>query len=145
MSFIKQHPQFMQYLAVSVTAVPHAWLNFMHHFWILKVLLYKATKVDVRTGDRPKFGFGFGAEYSNLNCFGKFRFPPNIDLRLSANIRFRPKKFRGFGEVPNISSHCRNIYETNQTGPPDGLQSNKVYDTAVTGCTDRHLCNLNPL
>ena len=48
--------------------------------------------------DRQKFGFGFsfGAEYNNLNCFGKFRFWPNIDLRLLAKIRFPPKKFDGF-------------------------------------------------
>jgi len=30
--------------------------------------------------DRPKFGFGFGAENNNLQCFGKFRFLLNIDL-----------------------------------------------------------------
>jgi len=52
--------------------------------------------------DRPKFGFGFGAEDNDLNCFGKFHFQPNIDLWLSANIRFRPKKFRSFGGMPKV-------------------------------------------
>jgi len=51
------------------------------------------------TTNRPKFGFGFGAEDSNLKCFGKFSFRPNFDLWLSSNIRFRPKKFRGFDGV----------------------------------------------
>jgi len=54
--------------------------------------------VDCR--DLPKVGFS--TENNNLNCFGKFRFRPNIDLWLSAKIRFRPKKFRGFGRVPKV-------------------------------------------
>jgi len=81
--------------------------------------------------DRPKFSFSFGAEYNNLNCFGKFRFQPNIDLWLLAKIRFQPKKFCGFSRVPKVHTAVT-IYKTNQTGPPDGLQSNKVYDTAVS-------------
>ena len=32
----------------------------------------------------------------------KFRFRPNIDIWHSAKIRFRPKKFRGFGIVPKV-------------------------------------------
>jgi len=35
---------------------------------------------NIAARDRPKFGFGFGAEINNLNCFGTFRFRPNIDL-----------------------------------------------------------------
>jgi len=59
-------------------------------------------KMFISYRDRPKFGFGFGAEDDNLNCFGEFRFRPNIDLWLSAKIRSRPKKFFSFGGVPKV-------------------------------------------
>jgi len=44
-------------------------------------------------------------------------------------------------------SHTSNsTLQCGSPGPPDVLQSNKVYDdTAVTRYTDRHLCNLNAL
>jgi len=45
---------------------------------LLSTVITGSLKTVVR--DRPKFGFGFGAEDNNLNCFGKFRFRPNIDL-----------------------------------------------------------------
>ena len=41
-------------------------------------LLVSSCHMSIGTRDRPKFGFG--TEDNNLNCFGKFRFPPNIDL-----------------------------------------------------------------
>jgi len=38
----------------------------------------------------------------NLNCFGRFHFRPNIDIRHSAKIRVQLKKFCGFSLVPKV-------------------------------------------
>ena len=72
--------------------------------WWNCVLLLQCTCTVFSFGfrDRPKFGFGFGAENNSLNCFGQFRFPPNIRARHSAKIRFRPKRLCGFGIVPKV-------------------------------------------
>jgi len=54
------------------------------------------TLTDIESRDRPKFGFGFGADWTDSASFV---------LWLLAKIRFWPKKFRGFGVCRKFTLH----------------------------------------
>jgi len=72
--------------------------------------------------------------------------PYSLDLSYMVLPYGCPLAYRAEHRRVAPPSHTSNsTLQCGSPGPPDGLKSNKVYDTAVTRYSDRHFSNLNLL